>query len=219
MKNVGVYYLGACSGFFVYYFLLASGKFSAFFKHSPTDIGKNTKLIEKQFYFQFHKTDLNEKKWIKGEIRPDFNKLINTKTANTKIYHFDEPLDPPNRWMLDIDCIKINPYHKNNNDWIRTQWIKKTAYFRTYPYKKIVSSEVKKRIKEWKETMASYKISNSKLPNMDYNFEITNFVHTKKDRIALCDFLEIEYTQLMEDFINHYNSYHKLIGITKRTNW
>ena len=203
MKNTAIYYHGGCGGHFLYFFLLASGRYSAYYKTTGMAFRKiNTiQKIKKHFYLQFQK----DKPWLIYEIWPD-----NTPhNCVDQLFLFCHPTETE----LTIDNIKICPYINEYKTWFRTVLFKKTNIFRD---KKITLSFVKLKYKELLKKFGN-EFFNTKIKGCDYYIEITKFVNDIKQRRRLCDTLSIPHTSLMEEFVLHYNECHTTLK--KKTSW
>ena len=202
MKNTGVYYHGGCGGHFLYYFLLASGVYSAYYTTGMSFRKINTiQKIKIQFYLQFKKN----KSWLNCEIWPD-NCPHNYPD---QLFLFCNP----KKTELKIDNVKICPYIKEHKTWFRTVLCKKTNIFRDM---KITLSLVKSKYKELIK-MVEDGFFNTQIKDCDYYVEITEFVNNLEQRQQLCDLLSIPHTPLMEEFVSHYNECHT--RLKKKTSW
>jgi len=193
MKNIAVCYHGGCGGHFIFYYLLASNSFSHRNKYTNTLL--NERHIKNQFYFQFkEKGD-----WLDHEIWPE-----NQYHENNQLFHFCNCVPEKN-----IDCIKICPYINDFRDWFKTVLYKKTNIFRD---KNTLSVNLVKKI--YKKTLAN--MPKLKIENCDYYFDLIKFVHSYKERKKLCQFLDIQINDTMEEFVTHYQKLHENL---KKTSW
>jgi len=200
-KNIGVFYKGGCGGHFLYYFLLASGTYNAFYTRPTIRKVDNIEKIKTQFYLQFSKNQ----PWLKYEQWPDKNSHNDTK----QLFHFCNPKESE----LEKDYVKVCPFIKDHKTWFRSVLYKKTNIFRD---KKITFSFIKST---YQELLQNFKngFFNKKINNCDYYLEITEFVNKLEQRKKLCKFLKIPHTQLMEEFVSHYNYCHK--KLKNKTSW
>jgi hypothetical protein len=193
MKNIAICYHGGCGGHFIFYYLLASNSFSHKNKYTNTILKE--KHIKDQFYFQFREKG----DWLDHEIWPE-----NQYQEKNQLFHCCEFI--PEK---DIDCVKICPYISNFHDWFKTVLYKKTNIFRN---KNTLSINLVKKI--YKEALAN--MSELKIKNCDYYFDLLKFVHDYKEREKLCKFLDIKINDTMEEFVKYYQKLH--INL-KKTNW
>ena len=193
MKNIAVCFTGGCGGNFIFYYLLASEKFS----HQPryTSSIIQPRHLEDQFYYQFRE----HSDWITREFWPD------------NYYDRDNQLFLCCNYLPDstVNCIKICPYISNKHDWFRTILFKKTNYFRDMNVRSI--NFVKQVYKKVKASPPDLKPE-----GCDYYFDIIKFTHDYTERKKLCDFLQIEINDRMEQFVTHYQKLHTKL---KKTDW
>ena len=207
MKNVGIYYTGGCGGHFMWYLLAASGKYEAWNGACKIDLGKNKniKKLRQQFYFQF---DANYK-WLEHEIKP----INKTTSTHNQLFHFLHPevqenVNEVHNAEMNLDCIKICPYINNIKDWVRTMLYKRTNMF----YNQNITVNLVKDL--YNEILQ--RNTELKIPGCDYYVDIMKFVHDKKERDKLCNFLHIKNNDMMEEFIDHYVPLHRSL---EKTNW
>jgi len=204
-KNVAIYYHGGCGGHFLNYFLLASGKYSTryYLGDKKIDIEPGSlKKIRQQFYIQFNK----ENEWLSREMWPD---NTDVDDASRLLLYCDGRADVPVK--KSSFTIKICPYMENFHDWFRTVLYKRTNLFRNRPITLSLVKELYKKKLNRENTFST------KIPECDYYFEITQFVNNLETRKALCEFLSIPHTDLMEEFVAHYNECHK--PLQDKTSW
>jgi hypothetical protein len=193
MKNVAICYHGGCGGHFIFYYLLASNRFSHKNKHTNSLLKE--KHIKNQFYFQFKEKG----NWLDYEIWPE-----NQYQEKNQLFHCCDFV--PEK---DIDCIKICPYISNFRDWFKTVLYKKTNIFRN---KNTLSVNLVKKI--YKEKLVN--MPKLKIKNCDYYFDLIKFVHDYKERKKLCRFLDIQINDTMEEFVEYYKKLHVNL---KKTSW
>jgi len=198
MKNIAICYHGGCGGHFVYYYLLASEQFQLKVWNYKIKI----KHLESQFYLQFQEKG----DWLDNEIWPS-NK-INTDNKAQVFLVCDSIKEHKN--FNFSNCIKICPYIENINDWFRTILYKKTNLFRKNKNIKSINF-VKKTYKDICNFPPKLKIQ-----NCNYYFDIIKFTHDYSERKKLCDFLQIETNDRMEQFVTHYQKLHTKL---KKTDW
>jgi len=204
-KNVAIHYHGGCGGHFINYFLLASGKYSTRYHFGDIKIDikpGSLKKIRQQFYIQFNK----ENEWLSSEMWPD-----NTDCDDASRLLLYQEAIPDIPIKKSSFTIKVCPYMANFNDWFRTVLYKRTNLFR---YQSPTLSLVKKLYKKKLNRKNSF---TTKIPGCNYYFEITQFVNDLETRKALCEFLSIPHTDLMEEFVSHYNECHK--PLKNKTSW
>lgn len=193
MKNIAICYHGGCGGHFIFYYLLASNSFSH--RNKYTNSLLNEKQIKNQFYFQFkEKSD-----WLAHEIWPE-----NQYQEKNQLFLCCNYIPEKN-----IDCIKICPYISDFRDWFKTVLYKKTNIFRD---KNTLSVNLVKKI--YKKTLAN--MPKLKIKNCDYYFDLIKFVHSYKERKKLCQFLDIQINDTMEEFVEYYKKLHVNL---KKTSW
>jgi len=193
-KNICISYKGGTGGFFIYYYILGSDS-NLVSKISSIKLGKHKKMVDQVFYQQYRKSS-DLKDWKITERWPAFEKLAgNERQVFLSCDYIPAQFDTS-------DLVVINPYISDKRKWLRMQVEKRCWHFYEFPK----NSNFKEFFNEYKEIYK--KPENPKIDNADYSFDFLRFLQDKNERKNLCDFLKIDITPRMENYLQYYIECH-----------
>ena len=196
-EDLGIYYKGGCGGYFILFYVLASGK-----KYNITRQGiqmnHDEDHLDALFYANFIKRKSNNFKfWKSTEQVPDQYYI---KSPYSKLYF---KCNATSEYEKSLRCFKINPYINDTHKWFLIQWKKGALSADLFYAKKQLS--LKKKIYKHTENLQN---GRSKINFCDYSFDFLDFLKYKESREKLCNTLGIKENKKQQEYLNYYLDCH-----------